>query len=146
MKKFFFRLETVLIIRRTREAELKIELEYTHQKLKQYKQKEQDLQNQIGLLIEEIHAKELVERLNRQETYSPLLEHLETLLREVQYNLLAQQKQLEEQKMRLKHAIQERKIIEKIKEKHYNGWRKRESQSEGALLDEIALKKPYDFK
>jgi len=146
MKKFFFRLETLLTVRRARERMMKRELESAQQKWQQVQEKEKTLQTQINLLVEEIHRGRLQGKLKLQETYSQILAHLNTALAQVQHNLLAQQRQIEEQKERLKQAIQERKVIEKIKEKHYAGWRMRESLSEGALLDEFALKHPIDIK
>jgi flagellar export protein FliJ len=79
-----------------------------------------------------------------QETYAQILDHLQSSLAQVQQGLLLQEKQIEMLKIRFKEAIQERKVIEKIKEKHYAGWRLREARSEGAFLDEIALKKSAD--
>lgn len=146
MKKFFFRLEKLLTLRKAKEQIIKRELEHAHQKCIQIQEKEQMLQSQISLLIEEMHKKRLEGKLRLQETYCQILEHLNKALVQVQYNLQAQQGQLQEQKARFKHAIQERKIIEKIKENQYAGWRTRESLSEGALLDEIALKKSIDTK
>lgn len=146
MKKFFFRLETLLKIRRAHEGTIKRELEHINQKLGQAKEKERMLQTQIHSLTEEMRKRREEGKLDLQETYHQILEHLTSSLAVLQQNLLAQQKQVEEQQERLKQAVLERKVIEKIKEKHYAGWLSRHSQSEGALLDEIALKKPADSK
>jgi flagellar protein FliJ len=146
MKAFFFRLETLLAVRRSREKALKRELEHTNGKLSQIQEKEKMLQAQIGSLIEEMRKKQVEGKLSLRQTYSQILEHLNATLAQVQHNLVAQKRQMEEQKGRLKQAIRERKVIEKIKEKHYASWRMRELQSEGALLDEIALKKPTGIK
>lgn len=142
MKKFFFRLETLISVRRARESALKREFEHATQRWDQFKEKEKMLHTQINALMEEMHKKRVEGKLHLQETYSQILEHLNVSLSQVQQTVNAHSKQLEEQKGRLKQAIQERKIVEKIKEKHYNHWRQQDAQSEGALLDEIALKTP----
>lgn len=120
------------------------EAEQANQKWSKNKEKEKMLQSQIDSLMEEIHKKRARGKLDLQETYTQILEHLRISLVQVQQNLWAQERQIEEQKERLQLAIQERKVIEKIKEKHYAGWHSRDSQSEGALLDEISLKKPVE--
>ena len=141
MKKFIFRLETLLKIRKTREGTLKRDLEYVHQKWLQSKTHELTLKTQIGNLMEEIHKRRLEGNLDLQDTYSQILDHLNATLKVAQQSLAAEQKRVEVQQTCLKQAIQERKIIEKIKEKHYSDWRTSEIQTEEALLDEIGCPK-----
>jgi flagellar protein FliJ len=144
MKKFFFRLETLLTVRRAQERRLKRDLEQANQKWSEAKERERMLHTQIDALIEEMHRKRLEGKLDLQETYSQILTHLNSCLTQIEQSLIAQQRQIEEQKQRLKQAVQQRKVIEKIKEKHYAGWRMRAEQSEGVLLDALAHKKPSD--
>lgn len=143
MKKFIFRLETLLRIRRAREGTLKRDLEHAHQKWCQTQEQEQMLQAQIGALMDEIHKRRAEGKFDLEETYSQILEHLNTSLSLNEQSLAANQKAYEEQQGRLKLAIQERKVIEKIKEKHYTSWRTSEVQTEGALLDEIGCHKAH---
>lgn len=141
MKKFIFRLETLLRIRRAREGTLKRDLEYAHQKWSQSKSHETTLQNQIETLVFEMQKRRLEGNFDLQETYSQILDHLSTALNTAQQNLASYQKNVNAQQECLKMAIQERKIIEKIKEKHYTNWRASEIQTEEALLDEIGCHK-----
>jgi flagellar FliJ protein len=142
MKKFFTRLEKILSLRRTREGSLRRELEHALFKRHQSKEQEKTLLQQIEALTEEIHSRRQDGKLDLQETYTQILRSLNDSLLLVKNNLLSQEKHLDELKDLLKEAIQERKFIEKIKEKHYSDWRLRQNDEEGALLDEIALKKP----
>ena len=146
MKKFIFKLETALAVRRSREGSLKRELQHACQKWSQAKEKERMLNSQIGTLIEEIQRKRAEGNLDLQETYAQILENLQESLAHLQQTLLIHQRQMEGQKGRLKEAVLERKVVEKIREKHYAGWRLREARSEGALLDEIALRKASEIK
>jgi flagellar protein FliJ len=146
MRKFFFRLETLLKVRKVREKAMTRELDYTRQKWSEGKEKEKLLLTQIASLMEEMQKKRQKGEWNLQETYTQILEHLNRSLTQLQENLSAQSRQIEEQKQRLKNAIQERKVIEKIKEKHYAGWRSQQAQTEGTLLDEFGLKKPTHFE
>ena len=141
MKKFIFRLETLLRIRKAREGTLKRDLEYAHQKWLQSKSHEVTLQTQIGTLMDEMQKRRLEGNFDLQDTYSQILDHLSAALFAAQQNLSAEQKRLEVQQACLKLAIQQRKIIEKIKEKHYSDWRTSEIQTEEALLDEIGCHK-----
>ncbi len=57
MKKFIFRLETLLKMRSVHESTLKRDLEQAHQKWNQIKEREGMLQTQITTLIEEMKKK-----------------------------------------------------------------------------------------
>ncbi|MCH9627538.1 MAG: hypothetical protein S4CHLAM2_11790 [Chlamydiales bacterium] len=143
MKKFFFRLETLLKVRKAREGRMQRELAYTQHKWEQLKEKEETIDQQIAALIDEIRKKREEKEHGLQETYSQLLEHLQTNLAQVTDVLAAQSKQVEEKQAQLKQIIQERKVIEKLKEKHYAQWRVQAEQTEGALLDEITLQRSH---
>lgn len=144
MKKFFFRLETLLKIRKAHEGTIKRELEQLIQKRSQMKEKERMLEGQMKALMEDMSLKRSRGEFSLEETYNQILEHLQSSLLQLQQTLFSAQKQVEEHQERLAQAIQERKVIEKIKEKHYAGWLSRQFQSEGALVDELALKKSPD--
>ena len=144
MKKFLFRMETLLKVRTAREGGLKRNLEHTTQKWNQIKEREKMLLAQISALMDEMHTKRQEGKLDLQETYTQILDHLNSSLIQVQQSLMAQERQMEEHKEQLKQGILERKVIEKIKEKHYAGWRTQQVKIEGALLDEISYQKSAD--
>jgi len=146
MKKFIFKLETLLALRLSRERLYKRELEQVRLKWGQAKEQEIMLNSQTTDLLVEIQKRRSSGLLDMHETYSQILEHLNQTLFQVRHTLTLLEQQIESQKCRLKEAIQERKVIEKIKEKHYASWRLREARSEGALLDEIAFKKSGDVQ
>lgn len=141
MKKFFFRLETLLKVRKAHEGKIKRELARANQKWSELKEKERTLEGQIASLMEEIRKKREEGNIALHETYTQILDHLNASLSQVLQGAAGHQKQIVELQERLKQAVQERKVIEKIREKHYAGWRIQGEQIEGALLDEINLKK-----
>ncbi|MCC5832889.1 MAG: flagellar FliJ family protein [Chlamydiales bacterium] len=136
MKKFFFRLETLLKVRKAREGRTQRELAYTQQKWTQLKEKRDSIKTQISSLMEEIRVKRKRKEYGLEETYSQLLDHLNTSFAQIEEALELQEKQVQEKREQLKQVIRERKVIEKIKEKHYTQWRIQAEQSEGNLLDE----------
>lgn len=123
MKRFLFRLETLLKIRQAKEGRLQRDLAYTQQKWNQLKEKEGSIEKQIAALLEEIRKKREKKEYGLQETYSQLLEHLNASLIQIKESLELQGRQITERKEQLKQALQERKVIEKIKEKQYTQWR-----------------------
>lgn len=143
MKKFLFRLETLLKERKAREGRMQRELAYIRQKWTQLKEKKGSIEIQISALLEEIRIKREQKEHGLEETYSQLLDHLNTSLAQVEEAFELQEKQVEEKRQQLKRMIQERKVVEKIKEKHYTQWRVQVEQSEGSLLDENTLKQPH---
>ncbi len=146
MKKFFFRLETLLRVRKTREGRVKRDLAHANQKWSHVKEKEKTLQSQMHALMQEIQTKREEGKLLLQETYNQILDHLNTSLHQVQQSLLTQSKHIQVHQEHLKRAVQERKVIEKIQEKHYTSWRTRLSQTEGDVLDEIGLSQSSTLK
>ncbi len=136
MKKFFFRLETLLKVRKVREGRMQRELAYTQQKWTQLKEKHATIETQIAALMDEIRKKRQEKEHGLEETYSQLLDHLNTSSEQAGEAVQMQFKQVEEKRKQLNRMIQERKVIEKIKEKHYTQWRVSVEQSEGSLLDE----------
>jgi flagellar protein FliJ len=142
MKKFIFRLETLLQVRKAREGRMQRELAYTQQKWAQLKEKLESVESQIGALLEEIRIKREQKEHGLEETYSQLLSHLNASFSQVEELLKLQEKQVEEKREQLKRMVRERKVIEKIKEKHYAQWRVQVEHSEGSLLDENTLKHP----
>ena len=139
MKKFFFRLETLLKVRKAREGRMQRELAYTRQKWTQLKEKEDSIDQQMTALMEEIRQKREQKEHSLQETYSQLLEHLKNSYAQMGEAVLMQSKQVEEKQAQLRQLVQERRVIEKIKEKQLVEWRVKGEQSEGALLDEITI-------
>lgn len=99
------------------------DLAYTQQKWNQLKEKEESIDKQIASLLVEIRKKREQKEYGLQETYAQLLEHLNTSLSQVKESLDMQGRQVEEKQEQLKEMIQERKVIEKIKEKQYTQWR-----------------------
>lgn len=139
MKRFFFRLEKLWQLRKAGEGRIQRELGWAMQNLDQWQEKEAMLKRQTASLMVEIQKKREKGDYTLQETYTQILDHLNTSLSQVQQTLLGQSKQIEEQQERLKRAIQERAVIEKIKEKHYAQWKANEEKMEGALLDEMSV-------
>lgn len=139
MKRFFFRLEKLLQLRKVSEGRVQRELGWAMQNLNQWQEKEAMLQRQTASLMVEIQKKRDQGDHALQETYTQILDHLNASLAQVQQTLLGQNKQIEEQQERLTRAIQERKVIEKLKEKNYTQWKADTQKTEDVLLDEISV-------
>lgn len=138
MKKFFFRLETLLKVRKASETRMQRDTAYADQKLSQWREKEEMLDGQISSLMEEIRQKREQGDHSLQETYAQILDHLEASLVQVRQTITAQEKVIDEHRERLKQAVQERKVIEKIKEKHYSQWQSQVGHNEEVMLEEYA--------
>ncbi|MFZ0565759.1 MAG: flagellar export protein FliJ [Chlamydiales bacterium] len=138
MKKSFFRLDTLLKMRKAHVSHIQRELAYSKQKFNQWEEKKRTLEQQITSLIDEMRQKRREKNHGFQETYAQILEHLNLSFEQAKHTLAAQEKQIQMQQERLKQAIQQRKLVEKIKEKHYAQWRVQTHQNEEALLDEVA--------
>ena len=123
MKKFFFRLDTLLKVRKTKEGRRQKELSYIQQKLLNLREKEEMTNQQIHALLQSIRVAREEKELGLQETYFQLLEHLKSSLVHIQEMVMMQTRQEEEKKEQLKQVVYERKVIEKIKEKQYAQWR-----------------------
>jgi len=145
MKKFMFRLETLLKLRKLKESHLQKELAHTQLKSTQIEEKKNTLQRQIDALIQEMQKQRAEKHFSFQETYTQILDHLTASLENMQHTHAALTQQIEVIQHRLKQAVQERKVIEKIREKQYSGWRLK-TDSEGDRLDELALKKTAPYK
>ncbi|MCH9625600.1 MAG: hypothetical protein S4CHLAM123_07760 [Chlamydiales bacterium] len=145
MKKFIFRLETLLKLRKLKESHLQKELAHTQLKSTQIQEKKSTLQRQIDALIQEMQKQRAEQQFSFQETYTQILDHLTASLESMQHTHAALTQQIEVIQHHLKQAVQERKVIEKIREKQYNGWRVK-TDSEGDRLDELALKNTAPYK
>lgn len=137
MKKFFFRLETLLKLRKAKEGRGARDLAYTQQKWMQLKEKQETIERQIGGLVDEIRKKREREDHGMEETYSHLLEHLNSSLSQVQEAVALQGNQVLEKQEQLKELNRERKVLEKIKERHYLHWRIQSEQGEEALVESL---------
>lgn len=127
MKKFFFRLDTLLTVRKMREEKLYREWTFIREKKDLWEAKEAALLSQIERVRKELNGtgeKALIE------TYAQVLEYLKTSFESIRQTLKTYNQQMEKMEEQLKQAVQERKIIEKIKEKHYSQWRLQNENSE----------------
>lgn len=136
MKAFFFRLETLLKVRHANVTRLQREYAYLLQKLREWKEKEKTLIQQIEGLMEEIRQQRTEKKRHLEETYRQILDHLNHSLANVQQVMTVQEKQLLNFQERLSGAIQARKVIEKIREKHYTQWKVQQLRVDDA--EEIA--------
>ena len=138
MKKFFFRLETPPRVRKLREGRIERDLKIAERKLSQVREKKETLEQQIASLIEEISEKRKTQDLALEETYNQILDHLTLSLNQVKNEYAGQEKQVAEHRERVKQAVCERKLIEKLKDRHRSEWRADAEKSEEEDLDEIA--------
>lgn len=140
MKKFIFRLETLLRLRSLRERKLQQDLAHVRNKCRQAEEREKMLTNQIEALMKEMEGKRAAGELDLQDTYAQILDHFNVSLLTAKQASDLHARNLRALQEELKRAMQERKVIEKIKEKHYAGVNAHLIQEEGEELDEVGLK------
>ncbi len=143
-KKFVFRLQTVLELRLKREEEEKKKL---GELIAWQKQEEGILAQMVG--------KEQATRASLKEKQAlgqflhiDELQRIAAFLKKIAKDIEAQKaklveiaKRIEEQRVALLKAVQERQILEKLKENQYNEWVFEVEQEEAKVLDELATLK-----
>lgn len=142
MKKFVFKLETVLDMR---------------------KRKEEDIQIKLGIAISELHKMQLnleetykkrrsyqaeieifksnIKQMDDLLMYQNYVDSMEKVIERMKLEILEMEKKVEEVRVLLGQAARERKMIEKMKEKEYEKYQKEQRTQEINFLDEIGVLK-----
>lgn len=142
MKKFRFKLDTLLSVRE-REVECSSQrLAQANERLLSEVAKQKELEKEQGAIEDslrftadqKIQAREVVENLQ----YIDLLKK-KICMKQEQVNY--REKIVRQAAEKATEALQERKAIEKLKEKRYGQWKKRQVDLENADLDELATER-----
>lgn len=142
MGAFVFRLEKILEIR-TREEKLALEqLGQEQKKLAAIEEHIGSIEKELSALQESFSGKQKGV-LSPEEFQSNLsyFQKLQKDLTTIQDQMLVVQVEVGKKRQALKEAIQNRKVLEKLKEKQETEWNNKAKKRETAQLDEIAVQR-----
>lgn len=142
MKKFKFKLQSVLEMREREFEDRQLELAKVQQKLVEQTQ-----------VLENLYAnkKNLTHQLEEQlqsgvkidffviKTYKDYIQELANQISYQHKVIIEIEQEVEEKRVALTEAMQAKKVLEKLKETHYNKFLKEFEEYEARELDEIAL-------
>lgn len=125
MRMFLFSLEPLLKFRAQKVKILQHEFAHLSRKEKEIKREEEKLQSEMRLLEECLMKRRAEGDLQFQNDAFGYSAHLYEQIHKFQEMRVEQQKNLSLKQQELLKALQERKIVEKLKEKHYSQWKQK---------------------
>lgn len=138
MKKFRFRLETLLKFRKMQEEQAQIKLAEATDRLRKAQELLNDLQNTLALNLD---------RLNDEQAGQPTIEKLKTFsyyIDKIKSEIIAQREQVaketeyrQECLILLEAAIQQRKLVDNLRKKRLEQYNNELLQEEQKILDEL---------
>jgi len=138
MPKFTFKLQPMLSLKKQLEDQLKNELGKAIQKLEYEKNRliniENEREEQINLIYKESTQGIVVEKLKE---YSIYLSFLKDKLEAQKENVNYAQKNVDKYREQLVKAVQEREMLDKLKEKKLEEYKEEVNREEQKLNDEI---------
>lgn len=145
MAKFRFKLQAVLNIKAQTEDSLKNELGKAVHKLEQEKDVLKGIEEGRDKYIERFNVQSgkgiLIEKLKE---YTVYISHLRNRMEWQKENINLAQKNVDNYREQLVKVVQERKILEKLKEKKYQEFLKEQLMEEQKLTDEIVSYKYFN--
>ena len=142
MKKFSFKFETVLRVKEKKEEELKREL----MRLQALKIEQEHLHERIDRERNQVHAEKGREKeagidIMRLVYYETYLNNLRKKIHATEMKIKEFGKMADDKRDEVIQASKEKKIFEKLKEKHFNEFKKTIISNEQKQLDEVAINK-----
>jgi len=143
MKKFIFKLESLLNMRRKREELAVQELSAAQAAKIRIVNKISDTKKTVNALIEDsksyLTASVKIDSLLISRNY---VELLKKQLSALEIELQSAEENVGKVKQKLAEAVKQRKIIEKLKENQFAQYKKEYNKNDNAQMDEIANNKP----
>lgn len=143
MKKFIFKLESLLNMRQKREELVVQELAAAQASKMRILNKISDTKKIVSALIEDsksyLKASIRIDSLLISRNY---IELLKKQLAALEIELQAADEKILQVKQKLAEAVKQRKIIEKLKENQFTQYKKDYNKNDNAQMDEIANNKP----
>ncbi len=143
MKKFIFKLESLLNMRRKREELVVQELAAAQAAKVRIVNKISDTKKIVNALIEDsksyLKASIRIDSLLISRNY---IELLKKQLAALEIELRTADEKILQVKQKLAEAVKQRKIIEKLKENQFTQYKKDYNKNDNAQMDEIANNKP----
>ncbi len=143
MKKIFS-LETLLKVRKQKVKMVQADLFTLRKKSQLLEQKKKEIEEEIDETTETIREERLRGELNFQALEDRYLQKLHNALGTVIENMAVKEEALSAKRMRVSQAFKEKKVVEKLKEKHFTLLSKQREKKERALYDEIAQRCTYN--
>ena len=140
MKKFVFRLETVLDIRKKKEEEVQIKLGEALSHLNKEMANLEILYDKRNFYQTEItRMRPIATKVGEVMMYQDYLDSLEVSIKKQKELIARLEKVVDEVRYELAECAKERKIIEKIRQNEYEEYKKEYEASERNILDEFGV-------
>ena len=140
MKKFVFKLETVLDMRKRKEEDVQIKLGIAISELHKMQMNLEETRRKKGAYQSEIELlKSNIQQMDDLLMYQNYVDSVEKLIDRMKLEIREMEKNVEEIRLLLGQAARERKMIEKMKEREYEKYQKEQRAQEINFLDEIGV-------
>ena len=142
MAKKQFDMHQVLNYRKELEKQCKQEFSSAKQNLDTAcRQLEQEQQEAAALACEFCNRQQAMDSITEMQLYADFFSRKREEIKQQQHKVEQLDRVLEDRRQELQHATQEKKVMERLKEKQDEAFRRELLYKEGLLLDEIATQK-----
>ena len=137
MAKFIFKLQSVLNLRKQKEDNIKNELGIAIQRLEQEKRSLSELENTLDATVREFNEKTRKTTVHELIEYNEYLSLLNSRIKSQKDNVNNAAQYVDKVREELVKAVKDRKILEKLKERHYEEFLLEQKKLEQKTNDEI---------
>lgn len=137
MAKFIFKLQSVLNLRRQKEDNIKNELGIAIQRLEKEKRSLSELENTLDATVREFNEKTRKTTVHELIEYNEYLSLLNSRIKSQKDNVNNAAQYVDKVREELVKAVKDRKILEKLKERHYEEFLLEQKKLEQKTNDEI---------
>ncbi len=137
MAKFIFKLQSVLNLRKQKEDNIKNELGIAIQRLEQEKRRLSELENTLDATVREFNEKTRKTTVHELIEYNEYLSLLNSRIKSQKDNVNNAAQYVDKVREELVKAVKDRKILEKLKERHYEEFLLKQKKLEQKTNDEI---------
>lgn len=137
MAKFIFKLQSVLNLRKQKEDNIKNELGIAIQRLEQEKRRLSELENTLDATVREFNEKTRKTTVHELIEYNEYLSLLNSRIKSQKDNVNNAAQYVDKVREELVKAVKDRKILEKLKERHYEEFLLERKKLEQKTNDEI---------
>lgn len=137
MAKFIFKLQSVLNLRKQKEDNIKNELGIAIQRLEQEKRRLSELENTLDATVREFNEKTRKTTVHELIEYNEYLSLLNSRIKSQKDNVNNAAQYVDKVREELVKAVKDRKMLEKLKERHYEEFLLEQKKLEQKTNDEI---------
>lgn len=139
MKKFRFNMKTLLMVRQQQEEAAQREVMLARQKLQKIVEILEELKRECDHLEQDLREKQASPHsIHEYKDHFLYFQFLREKIAQQQDDVLQAQNAVEVKREAVTKAMQNKKVIEKIKDKQYTSWKDHYQKMEAKLLDELA--------